>query len=368
MSRRNTGDRVRVVIAGNIYTKRALVKRFLEDDGFGVVAEAKTRPELGAALDTTEPDAVVVDADLLMSGAAAIADIRRKAPGARIVVFTTGPEEEPKGADGYLEKGVGLAVLTALLGRLCSEPTTPLGPVSIVGEAAPPAATSPGPVNGRAEPTDTARTSHAALRAGAVAIAAVIVFALAFALFSSAGRPPKENPQTSTSGAPHLPNGPTSLQLAQSDLAQLRDALASGSYLAARVYAQTLMLHRGEAIDAGFSIAALDQRIGAFLSPLMASLAPRLIPFLQGVLGDLLPPMPASDGGGGPTTSGGGVSSGGSTSGGGSSGGSTSGGGTSGGGSSGGGGGGGDGFPGHGKHLGWAHKPPHGGWHGHKPK
>ena len=132
MSDTKRGDRVRVVIAGNIYTKRALVKRFLADDGFRVVAEAATRPELGAALDSTDPDAVVVD-DGLLADDAAIAAIRRKVPSAKIVVFTSGPAQKPMGADGYLEKGVGLATLTALLVRLCSDPTVSMSTVPLAG-------------------------------------------------------------------------------------------------------------------------------------------------------------------------------------------------------------------------------------------
>ena len=95
MSEGKGGDRVRVAIAGNIYAKRALVKRFLEDDGFRVVAEAETRPELSAALETSDPDAVVVDADLLAADEAAIAAIRRKAPG----------KEHPDGAAGLDQLG-----------------------------------------------------------------------------------------------------------------------------------------------------------------------------------------------------------------------------------------------------------------------
>jgi hypothetical protein len=31
--------RIRVLIAGNVYVKRALVRRFLEDDGYAVVGD-----------------------------------------------------------------------------------------------------------------------------------------------------------------------------------------------------------------------------------------------------------------------------------------------------------------------------------------
>ena len=161
------GDRVRVVIAGTIYTKRELVKRFLADDGFRVVAEAATRPELGAALEWTDPDAVVVD-DGLLAGDAGISAIRRKIPSAKIVVFTSGPEQKPTGADGYLEKGVGLAALTALLGRLCSDPTVPTQAVPLAGVGALAAASPADPPSAEASSERERPSPRSALRAGAI--------------------------------------------------------------------------------------------------------------------------------------------------------------------------------------------------------
>ena len=127
------------------------------------------------------------------------------------------------------------------------------------------------------------------------------------------------------------------------------------------------MRNRDTAITFGLSVGALDEHIRALLSPVMGSLAPRVIPFLRDTLGELLPPVPPAGGGGsggGSTDTGGG---GGSTDSIGSGSGGDSGDG-SGGHGDGGSGGDGEDFPGQGKHLGWVHKPPHGGWHGHKPK
>src|SRR5688572_32355781 len=100
--------RIRVFVAGTIHLNRAQVRRFLEDDGYEVVGEAPTRENLVAAIGRSEPDAVVVDQDLL--GRGMMARVRRAAPDARIIVFTAGPTNQaaaPRGADGYLEKGVG---------------------------------------------------------------------------------------------------------------------------------------------------------------------------------------------------------------------------------------------------------------------
>ncbi|HVH54014.1 MAG TPA: hypothetical protein VNA32_07775, partial [Actinomycetota bacterium] len=126
MRERTAGDRIRVAIAGTIYAKRALVRRFLEDDGFAVVAEANDREELFSALRSEEPDAVVLGDDIADWD---IEEIRRASPDAKIVLFTSGSPGQaggPGAADGYLQKGVGLGTLTLLLRDLLSEPVAPI--------------------------------------------------------------------------------------------------------------------------------------------------------------------------------------------------------------------------------------------------
>jgi len=123
---RTAGDRIRVAIAGTIYAKRALVRRFLEDDGFAVVAEANDREELFSALRSEEPDAVVLDDDIADWD---VAEIRQASPDAKVVLFTAGTpggQGAPAGADGYLQKGVGLSSLTLLLRELLAEPVVPI--------------------------------------------------------------------------------------------------------------------------------------------------------------------------------------------------------------------------------------------------
>jgi DNA-binding NarL/FixJ family response regulator len=129
-------DRIRVFIAGNIYVKRALVRRFLEDDGYEVVGEARDREDMVAAVRRDQPDAVVVDDELLVDGpgGGTMGRLRRAAPDARVVVFTNAPTDAaatPEGADGYLEKGLGLASLTAMLGRLFAHDAPITGPAAV---------------------------------------------------------------------------------------------------------------------------------------------------------------------------------------------------------------------------------------------
>src|SRR6266508_4334819 len=126
MRERTAGDRIRVAIAGTIYAKRALVRRFLEDDGFAVVAEANDPEGLFSALRSEEPDAVVLDDDIADWD---VEEIRRASPDAKIVLFTSespGEPGVPGAADGYLQKGVGLGALTSLLRELLAEPVAPI--------------------------------------------------------------------------------------------------------------------------------------------------------------------------------------------------------------------------------------------------
>src|SRR3989304_5412585 len=89
-----SAGRIRVLIAGNIYVKRALGRRFLEDDGYEVVAEAFARSDILPAIGRSSPDAIVVEDELLEEGT--IARIRESAPDAKIVVFTSTPPPAPR--------------------------------------------------------------------------------------------------------------------------------------------------------------------------------------------------------------------------------------------------------------------------------
>lgn len=375
MTGRVSGERIRVAIAGNIYAKRALVRRFLEDDGFAVAAEARDQEGLFAALRSQEPDAVVLDDDLAPWD---LGEIRQAAPDAKIVLFTSGAPDAsrvPAGADGYLQKGVGLGHLTLLLRELLAKPQAP-----IVLPAAPPVAVPHGPEHER----------RVALRLGAIAAALVLVAGGALAVISGPGeRAP--GPRATSTGGPVVPEGPklTVLDRALADLRDLRGALRDGSYVLAEALARSLMANRDAALDEGFSVSGLDAAIRSTLQPLIGILAPRVIPTLQAILGNLFPPVPplgGTGGGGGIILPGG--DDGGSLGGGeapageGQTGGGGDGRGGDGGGGDGGddgadgdgdGGGDGDGDGGggggsNGNHNGWRNKPPEGGWKGENPK
>lgn len=361
MTGRVSGERIRVAIAGNIYAKRALVRRFLEDDGFAVAAEARDREGLFAALRSQEPDAVVLDDDLAPWD---LGEIRKAAPDAKIVLFTSGAPNAsrvPAGADGYLQKGVGLGHLTLLLRELLAEPQAP-----IVLPAAPPVTVPHGPEHER----------RVALRLGAIAAALVLVAGGALAVISRPDEP-RPGPRATSTGGPVVPEEPkrTVLDRALADLRDLRAALRDGSYVLAEALARSLMANREAALEEGFSVSGLDAAIRSTLQPLVGILAPGVIPTLQAIMGNLFPPLPplgGTGGGGGIILPGG--DDGGSLVGGEAPGGEGQTGGGGGGDDGGGGDGGGDGSGGgggeasKGNHYGWRNKPPEGGWKGENPK
>jgi CheY-like chemotaxis protein len=383
--------RIRVLIAGNVYVKRALVRRFLEDDGYAVVGDVMSADAVIPAVRAGQPDAVVLDEDLAFQGAG-IAAIRGAAADVRVIVFTAaaaGTGAPPPGADGYLDKGVGLSALTAALGRLFFEPTVPLEPL-LVGASvgmAPNLLTPPEPVD------DTAGAGARPVRRSAVgnvsrmvAMAAgvlLVVWGVAAAIEESDIRGDTttvaEASPSSSDGEVVEPGSPSLLDEAYATLDRMVTALRGGNYIVGSVEAQTLADQREGAAAAGYALAGFDAEVTSRLLAITPNLPERVNVQLADALGSLYPPIEGptgptgstdgttatGDGGGtGTDTSGGGTD----TSGGGTD---TSGGGTD---TSGGDGGGQSGGaldsapqPGDGKAWGWSHKPPHGGWHGNKP-
>ncbi|HET9249168.1 MAG TPA: response regulator, partial [Actinomycetota bacterium] len=84
--------RIRVLIAGDIYVNRSLVRPFLEDDGYEVVAEALTRDDVLPAVHGRQPDALVIDDRLLSArgNGRLLHKVRRAAPEAKVVIVASG--------------------------------------------------------------------------------------------------------------------------------------------------------------------------------------------------------------------------------------------------------------------------------------
>jgi ActR/RegA family two-component response regulator len=398
-------DRIRVFIAGNIYVKRALVRRFLEDDGYEVVGEARNREDMVAAVRRDQPDAVVIDDELLADGpgGGTMGRLRRAAPDARVVVFTNAPTDAaatPEGADGYLEKGLGLASLTAKLGRLFApfDDEVDREPVG-VGAVAPGSdlalahdgsfgdASSDAPLATASRGRGPGGTRGATGRIAAVGLGAVMVVWGLVAMIASGGDEPavRAVDRTDTTGggvvASPTAAAQTPLDQAYATLDDLVGALRQGNYVLATVDARTLMDQRESAHVAGFALTGLDAEVAARLDQLVGGLPSRVDATMSEILGELYPTptAPADEPGGGsgtildpvvsattpPTGTTSGSNGGGSTDG---STGGTTGGSTGGGGGTTGGGGGQPAplGPGDGRAWGQSHHPD-GGWHGEHP-
>lgn len=394
-----TTGRIRVLIAGDISVKRVLARRFLEDDGYEVVGESQTLEETTRALARTETDAVVLDDTLVAGqpGGGSLDAIRAAAPDARIIVVTAvppGQTESVPGADAYLERGVGLGTLSALLGRLfLSEPVAMAALGATTGTSAGPRSGAPG------------GASRAMPRLVAMAVGGTLIVWGFVAMLTSGGGAPVPRPldRTDTTDQDTIVAAPTteSLERAYESLDELVAAIDSGNYVLATVQAQALMDQREQARSAGFAIAGLDAEVLARLEALVAGVPGRVDASLSAILGALYPTLPAEPGpgggGGGIVVAGGGTAgtvptqpaadggtggtggadgtdgTGGTTPGG--AGGSADGGGRGGdtGGDQVGDGGPGQGGsrgvgPGDGRAWGQSHRPPSGGWHGENPK
>ncbi len=381
--------RIRVLIAGNIYVKRALVSRFLEDDGYEVVGEATTGEELLPAIRLGRPDAIVVD-DELVPGET-LGRIRREAPDAKVVVFTSATPGEgwvPPGADGYLEKGVGLAALTATLGRLFSELGS-LHEPALVGAGVGAGAGADDSIS------DTAIASRAgmvqssgrmtkgtlrarrdgdrgvAVRLTTLAGGAILVVWGMIAMITTIGTDtatrPVDRTDQSDGGTVIAQPEQTALDAAYRSMDAMIAAIEGGNYVLATVQAQSFIDDRAQALAQGFSISGLDAEVTTRLQAVVSGIPASVSGDLQQILGGLYPVLEdESEPGGGsdvvlggtPLTNTGGTS-GGDTTTGGNGGGGNNGGGDGGGG---GGGGGGDGFtfgPGDGRAWGLSHKRDH---------
>jgi DNA-binding NarL/FixJ family response regulator len=276
--------RIRVFVAGTIHLNRALVRRFLEDDGYEVVGESPTRENLAAAIRRSEPDAVVVDQDLL--GRGMMARVRRAAPDARIIVFTAGPTTSataPRGADGYLEKGVGLAALTALLVRLFADEPSLAQPIA-AGAAG-------------AQSSDGSSSSPMGALARLVTIASgavLIVWGLIAMIATGGGQPPPAD-TTDTPRPRTVVLAAGSLDEAYGALDALVAALRDGNYVLATIQAQTLMDERRQATFEGYSVSGLDAAIAVQLDGLVVSLPQRVNASLADILRSLYPTLPDED-------------------------------------------------------------------------
>jgi DNA-binding NarL/FixJ family response regulator len=305
-------ERIRVFIAGDIYPKRGLVRRFLEDDGYDVVGTTAFPKAMVARIRASEPDAVVVDGDLLEAGAAGgtLARIREAVPDAKVIVFTGGPAASgplaPSGADGYLEKGVGLSALTALLGNMfVAEPPRIVRPAASgtvaasTGVAATTSA-SDGPPKGVAS-TSNGNGAGAVARLVAIGSGATLVVWGLIAMLATGGPTPPPVDRTEGGTGGEVIDLTDTMDDARATLRELIGALESGDYVFASLVAEELVDVRERAKEQGFSVSDLNADITARLSAVVDLLPARVNTTLSSILGSLYPDLSdeGAHGGGG---------------------------------------------------------------------
>ena len=274
-------SRIRVLVAGDIGVNRALVRPFLEDDGYDVVAETFVRDDVLPCVTRIQPDVVVIDDRLLgQRNGKLLQKVRRAAPDAKVVLFTPGGVRTPIPAetDAQLERGGGLAALSVLLGRLFAQGGPSRSP-AVVGAAVASAPRSRTDANGGA-------TRFVA----AVGVPLLTVWAL-IAMITTGGGPalPPADTTDLAGQVAIVPQGIDPLDDAHDSLDRMIAALEAGNYLQASIRAQALMDQRRTAMAGGYLTLGLDGDVRTALVALAGSLPAGVTATLQRILGRLFP-------------------------------------------------------------------------------
>ncbi|WP_131768576.1 response regulator transcription factor [Candidatus Protofrankia californiensis] len=127
-------DAVRVVVADDADGVRDLVCLLLDmEPDFVVVGQARDGAEAIEIVSCTEPDLVLLDVAMpVMDGLAALPMIRRRAPQARVVIFTgfseqaLGEQASALGAHALIEKGLAVDSLVDRLREVCGRAPAPV--------------------------------------------------------------------------------------------------------------------------------------------------------------------------------------------------------------------------------------------------
>lgn len=159
---------VRVVVVDDTSDLRHLLRLMLTRAGFDVVGEAVDGVTALEVVGRTQPDVVLLDIAMpRMDGIEALPQLRRTAPGARVIAMSAfgaahmATRAVAAGADGYVEKGTSLHSIldyVAAVGRGADRPaqpltvtpgptpvaaTTPVRPAPVARSAASPAGAAP---------------------------------------------------------------------------------------------------------------------------------------------------------------------------------------------------------------------------------
>ena len=288
-----TNHRIRVLVAGDIYANRALVRPFLEDDGYELVGEGYERADLIPKVIGRQPDAIVVDEALLAGrrNQKALHRIRRAAPDAKLVVVTATPAAAAfADADATLEAGLSLAALTALLGRLFDDhrprATVPAG--ALVGAGAVAGAAAAYPIAVSAASSEP-RGSVARFVAS-IGVPLAVVWSL-IALMTTGGvvLPRADMTDLAADGVVAIPITDGPIVGAHDSLDRLLHAIHAGNPVLATAHAEALMNARASAIAFGYPTGGLDADVETGLAAVVGLLSPNATGSLAGILGALFP-------------------------------------------------------------------------------
>ena len=285
-----TNHRIRVLVAGDIYANRALVRPFLEDDGYEVAGEAYERADLMPKVIGEQPDAVVVSETLLAGRRAdrSLRRIRRAAPDAKLVVVTATPATGAFAeADATLEAGLSLAALTALLGRLFAEhePRAAVPAGALVGAGAATATYRAAASNAPSEPRGSV-----ARFVTSIGVPLAVVWSLIALMTTGGGVVPRaDTTDLAAGGVVVVPINDGPLASAQDSLDRLLHAIRAGNPVLATAHAEALMDARASAIALGYPTDAFDADVQSGLAAVVGLLSPSATGALSGILGALFP-------------------------------------------------------------------------------
>lgn len=305
---RNMNHRIRVLVAGDIYANRALVRPFLQDDGYEIVAEAYDRPDVLPRVIRWQPDAVVIHESMLPArrSGKTLDRIRRAAPEAKLVVVASDPGAARfASADATSEAGLSLAALSALLGRLFAQER---GVVPPAGEAGTVVGAGGALVGVSTKPNGSSRNEPkgaAARFIATVGLPLVLVWALIALLTTGDSTIPPRVDTTDlvANGAAVIPMPDGPIEGARDSLDRLVDAIEAGNPILATAHARALMDARTTALSLGYTTNSLDAQVRSRLAALVGLLSPGVSVSIAAILDGLFPKI----GGGTPADAGSGA-------------------------------------------------------------
>jgi hypothetical protein len=337
---------LKVVIAADTAMSRDVVRFFLQASGdIEVIGQAASAGDASWMAKKYAADAVVIHAGIAFDATQdAVRHVRSAAPAARIVVVTPEGGGVPlplssRGADSYLEEGVGLAELAFVLISLCRSPDIAIDvqpefdrrpqpdPVVVVPQPEPElvlagaaaATQSPNATRISAAPEVAPRSATPLTWRGRGGLVPLLAAAAAFVMVVGLTiyRTQVENllaPRgTAYFAGVHAGRQSSVLLLASEErLEDLVHSLHGARIVNAPAIARDLVERRSQIVEAGGDVTALDREIETTLRPIIATSPPGIAVAVLTVLAPVAgwanadldalllggaPPTPAVEGG-----------------------------------------------------------------------